>query len=348
MIGGTSTGGLIAIMLGRLRMSLRDCEKAYLQLSERIFNPKRHSLHAFGKAKDFLMANGKFDSQALEDAIKEVVVSIAKMPEGELLQDPEPECKVKAPDTLADDSYDRCVSTTRVKNSQIAVLRSYENNLPETLYDDCKIWEACRATSAAPTFFDPVKIGPYDQEFVDGGLLYNNPIQLVHREAVATWHNRVDGAVFISIGTGSAPSGAFEGNLKIIIEAMKEIVTQTERISTEFAESHPELLLRNCFFRFQVFHGLETVGLEEYKEKAKIADATQSYLDIWETKKKVEDCVEKVCATTWPVSPPRTTCFVVPFERDSKFIGRNDIITQIGRKFEAQRRVALAGIGGVG
>ena len=38
----------------------------------------------------------------------------------------------------------------------------------------------------------------------------------------------------------------------------------------------------------------------------------------------------------------------MPFERDSKFIGREDIITEIGRKFEVQRRVALAGIGGVG
>jgi hypothetical protein len=38
----------------------------------------------------------------------------------------------------------------------------------------------------------------------------------------------------------------------------------------------------------------------------------------------------------------------VPFERDPKFIGREDIIAEIGRQFEVQRRVALAGIGGVG
>ena len=44
----------------------------------------------------------------------------------------------------------------------------------------------------------------------------------------------------------------------------------------------------------------------------------------------------------------QTVCFAVPFERDSKFIGREDIITEIDRKFEVQRRVALAGIGGVG
>lgn len=48
------------------------------------------------------------------------------------------------------------------------------------------------------------------------------------------------------------------------------------------------------------------------------------------------------------ISLSQRACFTVPFERDSKFIGREDIITEIDRKFEVQRRVALAGIGGVG
>ena len=48
------------------------------------------------------------------------------------------------------------------------------------------------------------------------------------------------------------------------------------------------------------------------------------------------------------LSASRTFCFAVPFERDSKFIGREDVITEIDKRFEVQRRVALAGIGGVG
>jgi nucleoside phosphorylase len=48
------------------------------------------------------------------------------------------------------------------------------------------------------------------------------------------------------------------------------------------------------------------------------------------------------------LSASRTVCFSVPFERDSKFIGREDVIAEIDRRFEVQRRVALAGIGGVG
>ena len=40
-VAGTSTGGLIAIMLGKLGMSLEDSIEAYYDLSKRIFE-KRH------------------------------------------------------------------------------------------------------------------------------------------------------------------------------------------------------------------------------------------------------------------------------------------------------------------
>lgn len=40
--------------------------------------------------------------------------------------------------------------------------------------------------------------------------------------------------------------------------------------------------------------------------------------------------------------------FMVPFERDSEFVGRMDIIAELDQKLSSQRRVALVGIGGVG
>lgn len=40
--------------------------------------------------------------------------------------------------------------------------------------------------------------------------------------------------------------------------------------------------------------------------------------------------------------------FMVPFERDSQFVGRADIICELDQILNSQRRVALAGIGGIG
>ena len=54
-------------MLGRLRMSIDECIDAYLSLSDRIFQKKRHRVTVNGKLQ------GRFDSEALAQAIKEVV-----------------------------------------------------------------------------------------------------------------------------------------------------------------------------------------------------------------------------------------------------------------------------------
>lgn len=40
--------------------------------------------------------------------------------------------------------------------------------------------------------------------------------------------------------------------------------------------------------------------------------------------------------------------FTVPLPRDSKFVGREDIICQIKERLHTQRRVSLSSIGGVG
>ena len=53
-------------------------------------------------------------------------------------------------------------------------LRSYVNDKDRSLLPDIKIWEAARATSAAPTYFKPLKVGDY--ELLDGGLGANNPL----------------------------------------------------------------------------------------------------------------------------------------------------------------------------
>lgn len=55
-------------------------------------------------------------------------------------------------------------------------------------------------------------------------------------------------------------------------------------------------------------------------------------------------------ADIYQVTPSRTSqaYFLIPFERDLQFIGRDDIITEVDRRLETKRRVALAGIGGVG
>jgi hypothetical protein len=87
-------------MLGRLRMSLPECKKAYLQLSAKIFEPKRGAWDLGRRAVDFLQANGRFDSTVLENAIKDTIgeysfgMTAGSTPDSILLEDTESPCKV--------------------------------------------------------------------------------------------------------------------------------------------------------------------------------------------------------------------------------------------------------------
>lgn len=94
LIGGTSTGGLIAIMLGRLRMDITSCIDAYVGMSEAIFKPKKWKINLFGKAKDFVFVKGKFDSDILADQIKTVVGECPGETAHSKLREKEPKCKV--------------------------------------------------------------------------------------------------------------------------------------------------------------------------------------------------------------------------------------------------------------
>jgi RecB family endonuclease NucS len=79
---------LIAVMLGRLRMSVPECIDAYISLSDRIFRKTRHRMTMRGRVQ------GRFNAEELTQAVKEVVKQQG-LQEDTLLKDaPEAQCKV--------------------------------------------------------------------------------------------------------------------------------------------------------------------------------------------------------------------------------------------------------------
>lgn len=68
-IAGTSTGGLIAIMLGRLAMTVDECLDAYEQLADGVFgHPRRFHIR-----KPPWIPRDKYDHTRLEKAMKEII-----------------------------------------------------------------------------------------------------------------------------------------------------------------------------------------------------------------------------------------------------------------------------------
>lgn len=64
LVAGTSTGGLIAVMLGKLGMTLDECITAYHNLSKTIFSKK----HLRGRAT-FGLAPSKYSASRLRAAV---------------------------------------------------------------------------------------------------------------------------------------------------------------------------------------------------------------------------------------------------------------------------------------
>lgn len=67
--GADYEASLIAIMLGRLKMTVDECISAYADLSDEVFQKKHHRVNIRAGIQ------GRFDSSALERAVKEIIVS---------------------------------------------------------------------------------------------------------------------------------------------------------------------------------------------------------------------------------------------------------------------------------
>ena len=218
---GTSTGGLIAIMLGRLRMSVAQALSVYRDVGESIFGKRQR--RTLGGANIFAT---RYNHANVERAVKKITRQY---------------CREHAAGTCSSDDTllwtdltnqgvyndnDLCQAvcitarTTDGKSSQALPLRSYHYEhhaslpSPHPYLDvedlDLLIWEAARATSAAPFYFKMYskrdKRGIL-RRYKDGGTILNNPAEIAlnevrNRYGVDADGNRKDPALLLSIGTG--------------------------------------------------------------------------------------------------------------------------------------------------
>ena len=168
------------------------------------------------------------------------------------------------------------------------LLRTYQSH--ET-HSNCKIWEAARATSAAPTIFKRIIIGR-EQPFIDGGLGRNNPSQVVLDEAKALFGARRQIGCLVSIGTGQAEvidikkPGLFQQIIPTdVIDALKAITTDCEA-------THEEMLgrfanLPNTYFRLNVDQGMQRIELSEWEKLSNVEAHTAQYMKRKEVNEKL-------------------------------------------------------------
>lgn len=195
----------------------------------------------------------------------------------------------------------RFVCATSKQTSETVCLKSYKSPRGAgDLLNSVKIWEACRATSAASSFFDPIAVGRYGEEFVDGALGASNPVWEVWNEAQLIWGPQpLDGRIkcLVSIGTGVPSLKPFRHDVFNIGETLVAIATETEQTAERFRRDKAHLDDTGRYYRFNVTRGLEDIGLEESKRKKDIAAATRRYVGLQDVLKQMQACVAEVAGS---------------------------------------------------
>ena len=168
------------------------------------------------------------------------------------------------------------------------------------------IWQAARATSAAPTFFAPIEIG--DEVYGDGGTSWNNPAKEAIAEALDTWPNRPVG-ILVSIGTGlekelelkdqparipelarlllknTSPGTVFK---LAVAEYAVACLTSCEMVHRELADHPDQYILNGNYFRLNVLQGMAEIGLAEWDKLPKMISLTNRYMEHGERKQPIQ------------------------------------------------------------
>ncbi|XP_077400304.1 calcium-independent phospholipase A2-gamma [Vanacampus margaritifer] len=248
-ICGVSTGAILAFMLGVFQIPLEECEQMYMKLGSDVFKQ-----NVIVGAVKMGWSHAFYDSEIWEKILKE------RMGEGRMIESArDPNCpKVSAVSTLVN----------RGLPLKAFVFRNYRlmPGVRSHYLGDCKykMWQAIRASSAAPGYFQEYVLGKDLHQ--DGGLLINNPTALAIHECKCLWPNTPLQCV-LSLGTGRHEVAGKNGSHGTTYTSLKAKLTNVISSATDTEEVHSmldALLPPDTYFRFNP-HMSEDVPLNEHR-----------------------------------------------------------------------------------
>ena len=151
------------------------------------------------------------------------------------------------------------------------------------------IWEAARATTAAPFYFEPIKIS--NRKFGDGGFGTNNPAEemlweVTHMNGSDLSDHGI--ALLLSIGTGESDivrigEGPI-GKYRAYFNAAKKLASDSQRVHERLEGYKKPFKLPYYRFNVPKAHGLGDMKLDEWKKPNPLKGRNKSTLDTIEEK----------------------------------------------------------------
>lgn len=235
MIGGTSTGAIVAASIGLAHKTVEEVELLYRDMIGKIF--ARHPVNG----PKMLLTRAYYDTNVLEATLQR-------------------ECgRGVFVDSLAEENMNRVFVVSSVMSrdpKELFVFRNYTYPLGhESRYDgtaEAQMWEALRASSAAPTFFSEIRIN--GELHADGAIVANNPTAVALHETKSMFPG-VPIELLVSLGNGLSPAheqtGADEEGKKNmgwgdVVGSIVASATSTETVHHAVQDLFP----KDKYFRF--------------------------------------------------------------------------------------------------
>lgn len=295
LIGGTSTGGLLAIMLSRLRMDVSSCIQAYQDMSRSIFGRRDDWIPLWNPLKKGVQAmvgEPWFSGSRLEDAINEIVERRLSVSERDSLRTAG--LPVEDVRLLSTEGFNtRCFVCAVCEGQHEAErIRSYlplsREGRDTSAYT---IWQAGRATAAAPMYFPAIDID--SRHYFDGGLSCNNPVLEVIDETRSEFPGAEIDAL-ISIGTGKGLVSEAFGSAPQVIMGIIDRLTTTEAQHEKLMKNAEFETIRASYFRFQEDDGLKFIGLAGWDKLDEIERLAKAYLDDADVQRQLERAARSI------------------------------------------------------
>ncbi|KAF8595674.1 FabD/lysophospholipase-like protein [Ceratobasidium sp. AG-I] len=350
LICGTGTGGLVAILLGRLRLPITTAIECYVEILRKGFVKKGFSIR--------IGVDDAFSATALERVIGDIVTRHCGRTDARMIDEQirEKECKVMVCAMSADamrGGIPTCIRTYRVAANQ---------------GPDCTIIEAARATMATPGMFKQawimeqmVKVG-----YVGGGLGCNNPTACAIDEVELAFPRRSVSTV-LSVGSGQLQSARVPERRTLSQLLPSHLVLTLDSIATDCEKTNQELSRRfentpNVYFRFNTEQGMQDIDQSDPARLSEVRAHTQTYLKHAVVTSKVDQTVSSIATRAesvritqgniHPLSESTSRIGRCP-PPSQTFTGREDILERMrGYFFDAsptERQIfVLCGLGGAG
>ncbi|KAK6510150.1 hypothetical protein TWF481_004863 [Arthrobotrys musiformis] len=212
LIVGTSGGGIIGLGLGAKGWSVSECRKRFEELYKTVFTIRRGAGNFVLGSLIAFHHDSRYRTRPLEHALRESYDEEMPLLGGAGFGTPSKR-KVAVVTTLEGQptllaNYNRTVNgafDTKSKETACSALYQFQRAVNQD--KELKIWEAARATSAAPFYFKPFTHKGTGAIYVDGGIQHNNPAYIAESERKLLWpeskHLQPD--IFLSLGTGINP-----------------------------------------------------------------------------------------------------------------------------------------------